>query len=297
MPTVESVKRRIRTVEDLHSVVTTMKALAAVSIRQYEKAVESLAEYNRAVELGLQILLQKRQETLASLKPETTNQVGAIVFGSDQGMCGQLNDQIVSHTLKTMDHLGISLENRTFLAVGLRVGGRLEDAGQPVEEYLSVPNSTSGITPMVQEIIMIIEEWRSRKKMDRIILFFNEHLSGASYRPRTLSVLPVEVEWLQCLSKKEWPTRALPTFTMDWNRLFSSLIRQYLFVSLYRALAESLASENASRLASMQAAEKNIEEQLSEFKSQFHQMRQMAITEELLDIVAGFETLTSKETI
>jgi F-type H+-transporting ATPase subunit gamma len=84
---------------------------------------------------------------------------------------------------------------------------------------------------------------------------------------------------------------------MDWNRLFSSLIRQFLFVSLYRAFAESLASENASRLASMQGAERNIEERLIELNTQFHQQRQMSITEELLDIVAGFETLTSKETI
>jgi F-type H+-transporting ATPase subunit gamma len=78
---------------------------------------------------------------------------------------------------------------------------------------------------------------------------------------------------------------------MDWNRLFSSLIQQYLFVSLYRAFAESLASENAGRLASMQAAERNIEDLLEELNSQFQQQRQSSITEELLDIVAGFEAL------
>jgi F-type H+-transporting ATPase subunit gamma len=62
-----------------------------------------------------------------------------------------------------------------------------------------------------------------------------------------------------------------------------------------RRTFESLASENASRLASMQAAEKNIEEQLSEIKNQLHQIRQMAITEELLDIVAGFEALRRED--
>jgi F-type H+-transporting ATPase subunit gamma len=58
---------------------------------------------------------------------------------------------------------------------------------------------------------------------------------------------------------------------MDWNRLFSSLIRQFLFVS------------------------RNIEERLIELNTQFHQQRQMSITEELLDIVAGFEALTGEE--
>jgi F-type H+-transporting ATPase subunit gamma len=82
---------------------------------------------------------------------------------------------------------------------------------------------------------------------------------------------------------------------MDWRRLFSALIRQYLFVALYRAFAESLASENASRLASMHAAEKNIQSHLSRLTVDYHQGRQQLITEELLDIVAGFETLTKEE--
>ena len=80
---------------------------------------------------------------------------------------------------------------------------------------------------------------------------------------------------------------------MDGERLFTKLIRQYLFVSLYRAFAESLASENASRLASMQGAERNIEERLADLNAQFHRQRQMSITEELLDIVAGYEALAA----
>jgi F-type H+-transporting ATPase subunit gamma len=79
---------------------------------------------------------------------------------------------------------------------------------------------------------------------------------------------------------------------MDRERLFSALIHQYLFVSLSQALAESLASEHASRLAAMQHAERHIQERLEELRAQFRQQRQLAITTELLDIVAGFEALT-----
>ena len=71
----------------------------------------------------------------------------------------------------------------------------------------------------------------------------------------------------------------------------SSLIRQHLFAAFYQALAGSLAAENAARLASMQAAENNIEQRLDEFTAQYHRRRQNAITEELLDVTAGFEIL------
>jgi TolA-binding protein len=55
---------------------------------------------------------------------------------------------------------------------------------------------------------------------------------------------------------------------------------------------QSLASENASRIAAMQAAEKNIQERLDELRGSFNQLRQSAITEELLDVVTGFEALS-----
>jgi F-type H+-transporting ATPase subunit gamma len=80
-------------------------------------------------------------------------------------------------------------------------------------------------------------------------------------------------------------------FRGDPQALFSGLVREYLFAGLFRAFAQSLASENASRLASMQGAEKNIEGRLAELQNRFHQQRQMSITEELLDIVSGFEAL------
>jgi F-type H+-transporting ATPase subunit gamma len=81
---------------------------------------------------------------------------------------------------------------------------------------------------------------------------------------------------------------------MDWDELFAALMRQYLFVSLYRAAVESLAAENASRLAAMQGAESSVEERLETLENRYHRQRQLRITEELLDIVSGFEALRSQ---
>ena len=70
-----------------------------------------------------------------------------------------------------------------------------------------------------------------------------------------------------------------------------ALIREYLFVSLFRACAESLASENASRLAAMERADKNIDDILENLNGTFHHLRQSGIDEELFDVIAGFEAL------
>ena len=292
MQTTESLKRRMKSAGDLLSVVKTMKALAAVSIRQYQRAVDSLRDYNRTVEMGLQIVLKERMGATMKRKNAPIKRLGVIVFGSDQGLCGQLNEQISVFALDHIKSTGVKKENRKVLSVGARVADYVEDAGQPVDELLTTPGSTAGITPLVQEIIMIIEEWHFRQNVDHFVLFYNDYISGSNYQPYKVQLLPVNRDWLKDIARKKWDSKSLPIFRMDCNRIFSSLIREYLFVSLYRAFAESLASENASRLASMQNAEKNIEEQLLDLHVQFHRTRQMTITEELLDIVAGFEALS-----
>jgi F-type H+-transporting ATPase subunit gamma len=288
--TPEALKRTIKSAQDLLGVVKTMKALAAVSIRQYQRSVESLADYNRTVELGLQIVLKDRQGATESLR-QSTKRLGAIVFGTDQGLCGQFNNLIAQHAVKELDKTGFKKEDRFFIVVGVKAADILSDTGENVLEILTQPGSTASITAMVQDITLLLEDWRFKRSVDNMVLFYNEYLSGAIYRPRTLKLLPVDKVWLTDLQKQKWDSRTLPTFNMDWERIFRSMIRDYLFVSVYRAFANSLASENASRLAAMQNAEKNIEERLEELHVQFHRQRQMTITEELLDIVAGFEVL------
>jgi len=292
METVESLKRTISTVDDLKSVVRTMRALAAVSIRQYERAVEALADYSRAVEMGLQIVLRGRHDQVVKAKPAPRNRLIAVAIGSDQGMCGQLNEQIAALALDALSNADNGDDHRILLAVGAKVASSMEDQGLRIREIFPVPGSVHGIASLVQDLLTRVEEWQALLNLDHVVVFHNRHVSNTTFVPHEVRLLPVDLEWLKRLQGREWPFRTIPTFTMEWSRLFSAFIWQYLFISLYRAVAESLASENAARLAAMERAEKNIKERLEELNVQYHQCRQLSITEELLEIVAGFEALT-----
>ena len=76
------------------------------------------------------------------------------------------------------------------------------------------------------------------------------------------------------------------------EQTLQAFLREYLFVSLFKACAESLAAENGSRLAAMQRAEKNINDQLETLNQTFHRLRQSSIDEELFDVVSGYESLS-----
>lgn len=291
MPTLEGLRRQIDTATDLSSVVTTMKTLAAVSIHQYERAVEALADYNRTVELGFQIALSGEPLRLES--DESSHQTAAVVFGSDQGMCGQFNEDVVSF-LNTKVEQESARRSWKLLAVGVRAEGQLLDAGWEIDHTYGVPTSVSDITNLVQEVLPHIERLRSESDISRLLVFYNRRTSASSFEPRRLQLLPIDPKRLERWRDEPWQSRSLPMFVTERRRLLSRLIRQYLFVSLFRACAESLASENASRIAAMQAAEKNIEERLDELRGSFNQLRQSAITEELLDVVTGFEALSKQ---
>lgn len=291
MLTLMSLKRKITTAEDLRTIVRTMKVLAAISIRQYEQAVRSLRDYERTVEMALQVVLSHEPRLLHTALVAPRNAFGFVVFGSDQGMCGALNDQVVSRAQEELSRLETDRQ-WDLLVVGARAATRLLDSGHPVKEVLDSAGSIDAVLPLVQRLTSEIETWYTQEGVDNILLVFNRHLGGALYRPEVQHLLPIDRVWLQRLADKPWPGRSLPTFTMQVDSLLSGIIRQHLFVGLYRACAESLASEHASRLQAMQAAERNTEERLAEFQLLYHQVRHQAITSELLDIIAGVEAMS-----
>ena len=129
MQTLESLKKRIESVEDLKTVVRTMKTLAAVSIRHYERAVESLTDYFRTVEMGLQVVLKTGGGAVSAKPLRSLEGLVAIVLGSDQGLCGRFNDQIASHALKILDRLEPKGEGRIVIGVGGRAASHLEERG------------------------------------------------------------------------------------------------------------------------------------------------------------------------
>ena len=290
----EGLRRKIASAGELQSVVRTMKALAAANIGQYENSVRALADYSRTVSLGLGACFRFGEPLSPRRRPPRSRppgEIGAIVFGSDQGLVGQFNELVADYAVSKL--LTLAGKPRVW-TVGERVQAGLAAAGFPMASF-EVPNSVQGIAPLI----------------------------GSSWRPSRPIMCTARSR--SCTSSLTAPCRAQATdlricgscrsmsdggasspgnpgrrtrcrrFCSDTITL-RALIREYLFISLFRACAESLASENTSRLASMERADRNIEELLDGFKHSFHQLRQSDIDEELFDLVSGVELLRGSRT-
>lgn len=289
METFAALRRQIHSAEELQSVVKSMKAISAASIWRHQRAVELLSDYERTVELGLQILLGAQSERIEIEEPPLHSNVGAIVLGTDQGMVGNFNDEITRFTLDQLDSMELLPEERTLIVVGRRVRNKLQAAGERIALSLRMPTSIDSIRPAVQQLMIRVGRWREEEQVGRIMIFHNAPARGTRYRSQRVQLIPVNLGWLRLLQEREWESTTIPTFDMAWDDLFTELIQEFLYIAVFSAFTASLAAENASRLSSMEAAERNIEERLDDLEQRYHQLRQQAITSELLDIVAGAE--------
>lgn len=288
-----SLSRQITSAGDLQSVVRTMKALAASSIGQYEKSVSALGDYTRTVELGLGACFRGNRTmppTTDNINRSQADRVGAVVFGSDQGLVGQFNDLIADFAIKTLAALPGKPQ---VWAVGERVHARLADAGLAPLGLFKVPSSVQAITPLVGQIQVESEAHRTLGDYAQLYLFHNRPGAGAQYHPTSQRLLPLDASWEAERAKLAWPTSIRPEVLGGGITALRGLIREYLFISLFRACAESLASENASRLAAMQRADQNIDELLVTLRDRYHRLRQSGIDEELFDVIAGCEAIES----
>lgn len=288
--TAASLRVKIDGADKLKSVVRTMKAMAASSIGQYETALLGLGDYERTVTLGLTACLRQSEPKAASPAPRGTAMVGAIVFGSDQGLVGQFNEVMGYFVTETLRKLP---GQKKVWVVGERLYSRLTDAGLPLVGPYAVPTSVTAITQLVGRVQIACEAQFPFGELDyaNVHLFHNQPQTGAQYQPVCQHLLPLDTQWRQALAEAPWPTPALPQAVANGDELLRALVREYLFISLFKACAESLASENASRLAAMQRAEKNIDELSTQLHRTFSRLRQSAIDEELFDVIAGFNAL------
>jgi F-type H+-transporting ATPase subunit gamma len=287
--TLENLRVKLSAAAQLESVVRTMKAQAAANIGQYELAMKALSDYDRTLALGLTAFFHQRSLPLQP-PPSAPAQITAIVFGSDQGLVGQFNDRLADYV---QTQLAVIQGKKTVWAVGERVAGHLVDAGFTVAKTFAVPGAITAITPLVGDLLASYVANHEARGTDSVysplLIFHNRPESGTIYTSAHQQLWPLGLEWQRGLCHAPWPTDTLPEVIESADApILVALIREYLFISLFKSCAESLAAENTSRLAAMQRAEKNIDELLESLQQKLRSLRQSSIDEELFDVLAGY---------
>jgi len=216
--TIESLTRKISGAADLEAVVRSMKALAASSIGQYQKAVQSLDDYATTVELALTACFRQAGPgyDTAETRSQKTHGIGAIVFGSDQGLVGRFNEVVVEYAFNTLKALPGTV-TKTW-PLGERIHVLLADTGMPTAGILPVPASVNAIAGLVGQILIDVESARERGEVAEVYLFHNHPKSGSVYEPIGKRLLPLDIAWQKQLAAVPWPTKLPPEVIQERGR-------------------------------------------------------------------------------
>ena len=284
MSSLEALRQNLDSLDDLAGIVRTMKTLAAVSIRQYERAAQALADYQSDVQLALAELLRQTQW------PTTPNLSGheyaVIALGSDRGLCGRFNESL-AEVLQQWRAQHSAHHSPALYVMGERLANVLQAQGWAVQGVLNTPNTPTSVGSSALALLQVLLQWQDTG-IEQVCLFYNQHNGGQAYQAQQQTLLPPD---LGAWQHHAWPTPQIPGHAIPASELLTALVQELLLISLQHACVASLASEHTSRLMAMQAAQRNLEERQGEVLALFRQTRQQAITEELLDVVAGFEAL------
>jgi F-type H+-transporting ATPase subunit gamma len=284
--TLEGLRRKLDGAAKLGSVVRAMKALAASSIGQYEAALRALGDYQQSVDIGLQTC--RLVDEIPVARPSASGPIGAIVFGSEQGLVGRFNEVIAEFVLGKLAAMPAS---KKIWGIGDRVCERLAAAGLPSTKRFALPGSVDAISALVEQLQFESEASHSKGECAEVFVFNNCPQSVRLYRPVGLRLLPLDARAAAHQGRPGRPAGGFREVLGASETTRNALVREYLFICIYKACAESLASENGSRLVAMQNAQKNIEALSAATSRSYYRLRQSSIDEDLFDVMTGFNSL------
>ncbi|PCJ76110.1 MAG: ATPase [Rhodobacteraceae bacterium] len=287
----ETLIRNTKTLDSIRGIVHTMKTLSAINARPYEHAARSIEAYHATVLQGFRAFLH-RNGPLPPIATEVSTQV-IVVFGSDHGMCGSYNEIVATQVSGYLDTIDAEHITTHVLCVGAQLNDALNGQDIWPESTLLPPASAEGIGRLAGDIVTRMDDIRQKALSGEIAvtLIFTDQMSNGQQQPVTKILLPLDTTLFGELADRPWVSRSLPDFNMPSKDLLSALIRSHLFASIFRASAEALVTENAARLSQMQHAEQSVDDRLEELKSETRMVRQEEITNELMDVIIGFEAL------
>ncbi len=297
MASVQDINRRIRSIRNTRKVTRAMELVAAAKLRKAQARIEDMRPYaDRMLELmagtarastsvrGLPLLQTHEQEDKVAIVPLT----------GDRGLAGAFNSQILRRALALQRELRDQGKQVRWVGVGRRGAGslrfrRLDLAGE-FTGFTQEPRYADA-----QAIAHRLAELYTNEEVDRVVVVYNQFVSPLVQRVTVQDVLPLSADLLET-DEEERQQDALQgdfIFEPEPEQILERLLPVYLETELYRALLESAASEHGARMTAMRNASKNAGELIDSLTLAMNRARQAEITQEILEVVAGADALTT----
>lgn len=279
----QDIKRRIKSVTSTEHITNAMKLVSAGKLRKAKAIFEKTNENSHYITHTIAEIFNSSQdipqEYLAGNREIKTTCY--IVVTSCRGLCGGFNSNILKEAQKDID---ADWEEPVIFAIGTKAKEYFEKRGYKIyDDYLAPPENISFLE--TREMSRPIIEMYNRGEIDEVVLIYTSFISSMEQEVKNVTLLPFEIERDPEIMRNAKPVEYEPSV----EAVFNYLIPKYVEMMIYAAVVESATCEHAARRMAMENATDNAREMLDKLSLHYNRARQAAITDEIIEIVAGSE--------
>ena len=304
----KDVKSRISSVKNIQKITRAMEMVAAARLRRAEQRIEALRPYASAIRRMTRQAAEAAQNVpnLPILQEhENVSNVGILLVTGDRGLAGAFNSQIVRAGIRADGEL--EGKDVLWFASGRRGVSSLTFRGRNVRgEYTGFTDRPAYAN--ARDIAADLMTAYIDGDVDQVDIFYNRYISPLTQEVTRETLLPLQHATIFEGSSDEESLgaragdddederssgpHALVEYEPDPEAILQRLVPAYVEISIYRALLESTASEHGARMTAMRNASENASDLVKDLTLQMNRERQAEITQEIMEVVAGAESLT-----
>ncbi len=293
MPSLDDLKKRIKSVKSTQKITKAMKMVAAAKLRKAQENAEKGRPYSQKMQNLILNLTKSINDPdnapkllVGTGKDETYL---CVVMTADRGLCGGFNSNICKLAKIHFKKILKEEKNLKIITVGSKGLDQIKrDYGKFVIKKFSFKEKKKITFNEAQVVGKEIIDLFNQQKFDKCILFYNNFKNVITQIPQAQQIIPTEV--IKSETKSEADTFSYE-FEPEEDEILEDLLPKNISTQVFKAFLENAASEQGSRMTAMDNATRNAGDLVDKLTINYNRSRQASITKELIEIISGAESL------
>ena len=292
MPSLDDLKKRIKSVKSTQKITKAMKMVAAAKLRKAQENAEKGRPYS-----------QKMQNIILNLTKSINDPQNApkllvgtgedkkylcVVLTADRGLCGGFNSNICKLAKTNFKKILSEGKELKIITVGSKGYDQVRrEYGKYVVNQFSFKDKKNITFNEADEVGNEILSLFNQNEFDKCILFYNNFKNVITQIPQAQQIIPAETKNLEANRPEDFSYE----FEPEEDEILEDLLPKNISTQVFKALLENAASEQGSRMTAMDNATRNAGDLVDKLTINYNRSRQASITKELIEIISGAESL------
>ena len=289
MPSLRSIRSRIKSVKNTRQITKAMEMVASAKMRKAQQRVIDTRPYAEKIyDLMHRIAYLERSFPHPYFEVRPVMTAGIVLVSTDRGLCGAINANLFRSLTRFMkERPGTNFE---FVTIGRKGRDFVRRSRLPLQGVIHGVKDRGTIEEILPATQVVIEEFYTKKHWEEVWIFYTQFESIMSQKPKHEKLLPIDPQFL---------TEKIPAglsgeylFEPDRRDILDVLIPRYFETVIFQRVMENFASEYSARMVAMKNATANAKEVIYGLTLTYNKLRQANITKEISEISSGAEAIS-----